>query len=240
MKKVLFLVIIFFISVSNVWATTSIENTLNSISDKIAQIKSTERTYSSISTDKYPVGSIYMSTSSTNPGLLFGGTWEAYATGRTLIGVSSDATVGTTGGTSTKSLTVDNLPTHTHSYTATGTIESTFTGTTANVDSNSASHNHPFPFINSSSIENTRGSGYFTGYGVFTSGGFGGRIMVNGSSSSITTASTSDSHSHTLTAAGTVASTYTGEESTSSSVGSGTSFNALNPYVTVYIWKRVS
>ena len=232
MKKVLFLVIMFFISVSNAWATTSIENTLNSISDKIAQIKSTERTYSSISTDIYPAGSIYMSTSSTNPGLLFGGTWEAYATGRTLIGVSSDATAGTTGGASTKSLTVDNLPTHTHSYTATGTIESTFTGTSASVDSKSVSHSHSFYLINSGAD--------LTGYGVFKSGGFGGRIMVNGSSSSVTTSSETASHSHTLTAAGTVASTYTGEESTSSSVGSGTSFNVLNPYVTVYIWKRVS
>lgn len=39
----------------------------------------------------YPVGSIYTSTSSANPGLLFGGTWERYAEGRTLVGVSSTA-----------------------------------------------------------------------------------------------------------------------------------------------------
>src|SRR5574344_77914 len=37
----------------------------------------------------YPVGSIYISTSSTNPSSLYGGTWESYGQGRTLIGVGS-------------------------------------------------------------------------------------------------------------------------------------------------------
>ena len=34
----------------------------------------------------YPVGSIYMSSNSTNPSILFGGEWEQIAQGRTLIG----------------------------------------------------------------------------------------------------------------------------------------------------------
>lgn len=55
--------------------------------------------------DIYPVGSIYMSTSGTNPSELFGGTWEAYAKGRTLIGVDPDDsdfdTVESTGGSKT-------------------------------------------------------------------------------------------------------------------------------------------
>ena len=44
----------------------------------------------------YPVGSIYMSTSSTSPASLFGGTWESIASERVLMGVSSSHGAGST------------------------------------------------------------------------------------------------------------------------------------------------
>ena len=68
----------------------------------------------------YPVGSIYMSTVSTNPATLFGfGTWEAMPAGRVLLaqGKSSWGTTynaGSTGGEATHRLTVGELPTHSH------------------------------------------------------------------------------------------------------------------------------
>lgn len=68
----------------------------------------------------YPVGSIYMSTVSTNPATLFGfGTWEAMPAGRVLLaqGKSSWGTTynaGSTGGEATHQLTVGELPQHTH------------------------------------------------------------------------------------------------------------------------------
>lgn len=50
----------------------------------------------------YPIGSIYMSVNSTNPGTLFGGTWVAWGSGRVPVGVnasdSSFDTVEETGG----------------------------------------------------------------------------------------------------------------------------------------------
>lgn len=64
----------------------------------------------------YPVGSLYLSTVSTNPGTLIGGTWEAYATGRTLVGIDANQnefkTAGGTGGSKA-------LQAHTHSFSAT-------------------------------------------------------------------------------------------------------------------------
>lgn len=62
----------------------------------------------------YPVGSIYMSVKSTNPGTLFGGTWTAWGTGRVPIGINtSDTSFNTsekTGGNKTVSISA-----HTHS-----------------------------------------------------------------------------------------------------------------------------
>ena len=69
----------------------------------------------------YPVGSIYMSVKSTNPGTLFGGTWAAIAQGRCLVGVdSSDSDFNAsekTGGEKKHTLTVAEMPSHNHGIT---------------------------------------------------------------------------------------------------------------------------
>ena len=44
----------------------------------------------------YPVGAIYISTASTSPQTLFGGSWESIGTGRCLMGVDSSHAAGTT------------------------------------------------------------------------------------------------------------------------------------------------
>ena len=66
----------------------------------------------------YPVGSIYISTSSENPGNIYGGTWEEYGKGRTLVGVDSSdsdfSTVEKLGGEKTHTLTIDEMPNHAH------------------------------------------------------------------------------------------------------------------------------
>ena len=83
----------------------------------------------------YPVGSIYMSTVSTNPATLFGfGTWEAMPAGRVLLaqgksswGITYNA--GSTGGEATHQLTVGELPSHNHtaSTNTTGAHTHTYT-----------------------------------------------------------------------------------------------------------------
>ena len=62
----------------------------------------------------YPVGSIYMSTNSTNPNVLFGGVWTQIED-TFLLCAGNTYTAGTTGGTATTTLAVTNLPSHTHS-----------------------------------------------------------------------------------------------------------------------------
>ena len=68
----------------------------------------------------YPVDSIYISTNSTSPASLYGGSWERYGAGRALISASdtdSDFTAGTTGGSKT----------HNHKY---GIVVGSFYGHT--------------------------------------------------------------------------------------------------------------
>lgn len=66
----------------------------------------------------HPVGSIYTATISTNPNTLFGfGTWTTFGSGRMLISQNATFTAGSTGGASTTTLSIANLPAHTHSNT---------------------------------------------------------------------------------------------------------------------------
>lgn len=66
----------------------------------------------------HPVGDIISTTNPTNPGELWGGSWVAWGTGRVPVGVdTADANFNTankTGGSSTHTLTIDQIPSHTH------------------------------------------------------------------------------------------------------------------------------
>lgn len=62
----------------------------------------------------YPVGAVYISTSSTNPDTLFGGVWTAIE-GKFLLGAGSGYDAGSEAGNASVSLTDSQLPNHTHS-----------------------------------------------------------------------------------------------------------------------------
>ncbi len=91
----------------------------------------------------YPIGSIYMSVNSTDPGTLFPGTtWTAISQGRVLIGAGSNGTTnytaGSTGGTEkwsiasfnteSTTLTTNQIPSHTHSSGTLKTYNQTLSG----------------------------------------------------------------------------------------------------------------
>ena len=61
----------------------------------------------------YPVGSIYMSVNSTNPGNLFGGKWEQIKD-RFLLAAGDTYAAGSTGGEEQHKLTTSELPPHSH------------------------------------------------------------------------------------------------------------------------------
>ena len=181
----------------------------------------------------YPVGSIYMSTSSTNPSNFIGGTWEAYGQGRILVGVGTNGgytfTAGSTGttigektnplGEYTHVLTANEIASHTHSATTTGSVSSTFTGesvTTSSVgdhthtisgSTNSAgSHTHDFSQGGKAIVMDANTSVADAGPGFLVNNGAG---WYNGHKKNASYIYYGGSHTHTFTLSGTSAASHT-------------------------------
>ena len=160
----------------------------------------------------YPVGSIYMSTVSTNPATLFGfGTWEAMPAGRVLLaqGKSSWGTTynaGSTGGEATHQLTVGEMPSHGH------------TASTDTININGGFR-----------LDGTEVGGTTSASGVFSIGSSftpsKGHGNSGGGSNAGRNINFNSTHSHKITI---------------NNVGEGQSHNNIQPYLTVYMWKRVS
>lgn len=89
----------------------------------------------------YPVGSIYMSTNSTNPANLFGGSWSAISSGRVLVASGSGFTAMGTGGESTHShgesdvFSANTTWSSGSSYTSSGTVAQNYYHSTASSNS---------------------------------------------------------------------------------------------------------
>ena len=84
-----------------------------------------------------------MSFSPTNPGDLFGGTWEQIR-GRFLLAVSEEYPVDSTGGEATHTMTIAEMPSHNH-Y-----VKYTWAGTGSTVTSIHSNINSSNPNINTS------------------------------------------------------------------------------------------
>ena len=89
------------------------------ISTNTKSIESINSTLNKMIDTIYPIGSIYLSMTTTNPQTLFGvGTWERIKD-RFLLGCGDSYTsIGIYGGEETHTLTVDELPPHSHTYDA--------------------------------------------------------------------------------------------------------------------------
>ena len=94
----------------------------------------------------YPVGSLYWSSNSTDPGTLFGGTWTQIKD-RFVWAKGDSDNVNATGGEKTHTLTVAEMPSHTHTFTGSAVTSggSSATNTGAeNSHTHSYSHSHEY------------------------------------------------------------------------------------------------
>ena len=159
----------------------------------------------------YPVGSIYMSTISTSPAILFGGTWEAMPAGRVLLaqgesewGVEYKA--GSTGGEHEHQLSVGELP----KFTPTGSMTNeSLTG--------------------SFTINNSNTGGFeITSSGIISKIGMQSRPIASGGSNWYELANgfnINATHTHKLTF---------------ESIGSNSAHNIMQPYLPVFMWQRTA
>ena len=167
----------------------------------------------------YPVGSVYISFNPTDPSTLFGGTWVRLKDTFLLANGDSYAP-GTTGGSATKTIAVNNLPSHTHSCSTAG--NHTHTKGTMNITGDLEArsyqavtgHTAPSAFYALSGVHmgfGTNGDGYFSSVGFDASRSWTGETSSDGS------------HTHTI-----------------GNTGSGLPLNILPPYTTVYAWRRTA
>ena len=163
----------------------------------------------------YPVGAYYMSSDSTSPAVLFGGTWTQIQN-RFIFAAGPGYSVNSTGGSATKTLSTDNIPSHSHSCGSAGSHTHTrgtmnITGTMGSVDWASIGSSGAFYRSGSSGkLENSSGDPdpnvYFDASRSWT-----GETSPNGS------------HAHTI-----------------GSTGKGTAFDVMPPYIIAYVWRRTA
>ena len=164
----------------------------------------------------YPVGSIYMSVVDVSPSAFLGGTWERLKD-RFLLGAGDTYTAGTTGGSATKTIAKENLP---------------------NYNLYSASHTHTFTGSSSSfSGSGNLKRGDYTVVAADANGGPTWRYILKGGTGLSTY---SDFYSISVSGSVTAKGSNSGTTITISSGGSGTALDVMNPYLTVYMWKRIS
>ena len=234
MRKILFiLILIIILPFTKVQAL--VEDDISSLLNKTNSLINSQTEMEALN-KRYPVGSIYISTTSTNPGTLFGGTWQSFAGGRKLVSTGSNGTTNytsanQTGGAKTFTLSSSNLPSHNHSLTPSGTVTSSFSGKSVTTSSN-GSHTHTVPF----GAATNEAKGYGLSYNIQVDV-YRNRALVTGRTVSIFSAGT---HTHSLTPSGSVSSSFTGKTVTTSSNGSTSSIDIMNPYITVYMWRRIS
>ena len=187
----------------------------------------------------YPVGSVYISFSATDPSTLFGGTWQRLKDTFLLANGDSYAP-NTTGGSATKTIGVTNMPSHNHTVSASGNHTHSVT------TSASGSHSHTRGTMNITGRIGNVDESSSSSTGAFYRSGRSGKLENQGgdadpnvyfdaSRSWTGSTSTAPNHTHTVNITSSGSHTHT-----TNNTGGGTPLNIMPPYMTVYMWKRTA
>jgi microcystin-dependent protein len=209
---------------------------LQKVENRLAQLEKIDRPSGGSVLDAYPVGAIYIAVSSTSPATLFGGTWQSFGAGRVLVGIDTgDAdfnTVEETGGAKTHTLTTAEMPNHTH-------IQNSHNHT-------QDSHNHTQNAHNHTMSDNLQSHSHGIKFNQTAGGGTTDpRISSTGVVTSYGPITNEDTpHQHTIynktpTNNATTA-TNNATTATNQNTGGDGAHNNLQPYITVYMWKRTA
>lgn len=249
MKKIILMLFVCFIATNNVCAI-DIETQLKTMQKDIENLKNEVSELKNTRLDKtYPIGSIYETTIYSNASEVsnaLGGIWEEYGKGRTLVAVDSNDdnfnTVNKTGGNITTTLSSGNLPSHSHSIPAlTGTAASagahTHTRGTMNItgkfytrDFNVPNHNLIYSGSGAFSVSYATDGSTQAAQTVTKTPFYNNILSLNAANNWTGATSSNGAHTHSVTTTA----------STSGSIGSGTAFTNLQPYITVYRYKRIA
>lgn len=207
----------------------------------IKQMIKEESGEGSLTLDKvYPVGSIYMSMNNVSPATFIGGTWTPLDEGRVLIGANSAHPVNEKGGNENHAITVDEMPSHNHSGDLSGSTGS------------AGAHSHSRGTMNiTGSMEFRSTNGNNRNTVLASSGAFNSISMVSGSSGYYDGVKGSDNNNKVSFngASGWSGSTYSegshshslnGVTITTTDQGGGKEMSLMQPYLSVYMWKRTA
>lgn len=202
--------------------------------------------------DAWPIGSIFITASATNPAtLLGGGTWTQIQ-GKYLLAASSNYTLGNSYGSMTKTISTSNLPSHTHGFTTDSAGNHNHSASTGGA----GNHSHTRGNMNitgsvNGAIANTGGLFEYPN-GAFSTSDTGkynasrsdsyfnyvSRTLIFSAANSWSgSTSTTGSHTHSVTVNSNGAHTHTG---TTNATGNGTAFDIMPESIAVNVWQRTA